>query len=83
MHLNAAQVQTVAGFLLSSPENTKIELFWHFNDRNSGSKHGEPIILVLFKTSEIQFFGVPLLLYAPVCKVHIFMPKMTLSSLLT
>ena len=24
---NAAQVQTVAGFLLSSPENTKIELF--------------------------------------------------------
>ena len=36
-----------------------------------------------FKTFKIQFCGVPFLHYVLVCKIHIYMQKMTLSSLLT
>ena len=36
-----------------------------------------------FKTFKIQFHGVPSLHYVLVCKIHIYMPKITLSSLLT
>ena len=35
------------------------------------------------KTFKIQFLGVPLLHYLLVCKIHTYMPKITLSSLLT
>ena len=42
------------------------------------------ILLLHSKTFKIQLFGVPLPLhYALVCKIHIYMPKTTLSSLLT
>ena len=42
------------------------------------------ISFLYFKTFKIQFLGVLLPLhYILVCKIHIYMPKMTLSSLLT
>ena len=36
-----------------------------------------------FKTFKVQFCGVPCFHYVLVCKIHIYMQKMTLSSLLT
>ena len=36
-----------------------------------------------FKTFKIQFCGVPFLYYVLVCKIHIYMQKMTLSNMLT
>ena len=36
-----------------------------------------------FKKFKIQVHGVPILNYVLVCKMHLYMPKMTLSSLLT
>ena len=36
-----------------------------------------------FKTFKIQFCGVPFLHYVLVCKIHIYMQKMTLSNMLT
>ena len=41
------------------------------------------ILFLHFKTLETQFHGVPLLHCVLVCKIHIYMPKMTLSSLST
>ena len=40
-------------------------------------------IFLHFKTFKIQFCGVPSLHCVLVCKIHIYMKKMTLSSLLT
>ena len=37
---------------------------------------------ITLKTSKIQFLGLPPLYYFLVCKIHIYMPKMTLSRLL-
>ena len=41
------------------------------------------ILFLYFKTFKIQFHGVPPLHYVLVCKIHIYFPKKTFSSLLT
>ena len=78
----------------------KMSHFWHFNDRNSGSKYDNKtndsffshlllklypwyISFLHFKTYKIQSHRVPLLHYVLVCKTQTYIPKMTLSRLLT
>ena len=71
--------------------------FQHFNDHNSWSKHvnqtNDPFFHLLFELSSLVYFifafskfisfGSPPLHYFLVCKIHIYMPKITLLRLLT
>ena len=72
--------------LLSSGENTKKGAIYHFNDHNFESKHdsqtNDPILFLHLKAFKIQFCWVPPLLYVLICKIHIQISKMNLSSLL-
>ena len=47
-----------------------IILYWH-------------ILFLYLKTFKTQFYGVPPLHYILVCKIHIYLPKMTFPKLLT
>ena len=90
--------QAVINFLLSSAKNTKKSHVLHFNNYNSESKHDFYHFLNIFtpffsfnlwalyvglshlcipRTSKFHFA------YVLVCKIHIYLPMMTLWSLLT
>ena len=94
MHLNIS-LKLWLIFCCHQQKIVKMSHLWHFNDRNSESKHdnktNDPIFsstlwalsAVIFyfwisRPSKIQFHGVP-----PLSSGHVYMLKMTLSSLLT
>ena len=77
--------QTVTNFLLSSAENTKKK--WVICDIGSTiyslSSNRWYISFPYFNICKIQFIGVFAFHYVLVCKMHVYMPKVTLPRLLT
>ena len=97
MHLNIS-LKLWLIFCCHQQKIVKMSHLWHFNDHNSESKHdnktNDPIFsstlwalsAVIFyfcisRPSKFNSMGSPL--YLLVCKVHVYVLKMTLSSLLT